>query len=244
MELNIKFLKKLRVSNGTAIAGSAGLRSSGLLAINHLIKELKPEKIAELYSSNFPVAYYGIPYAGTIGEGGVMVEKDLAELPRVEFYHKDNYVIVKGYHADIFGQYIVARKSVELLVDIGVAEIISLGGYVPVEPRPLTEKRRVSYCTNDPELIKSKKMEKLGIEKKEPGPFLGFSGLIIGEGQKKGIKCIGLFGETEAITEDPLYPDPLAAKALLEKLSRFLNLPMDIEGLISRGQPSVERSYV
>jgi proteasome assembly chaperone (PAC2) family protein len=241
MEVNI--LKEPRRST-IAIAGSAGLRSVGLIAIDHLRHTWKPIKIADIYSPNFPVAYHGIPYAGTTGESGVRVRQGIVELPKVEFYMKNKYIIVRGYHADFFGQYKVARKTVELLERFKVKKVISLGGYVPLEPRPLTESRKVSYCSTDPKVVKSGEMDEKGIEKKEPGPFLGFSGLIMGECLKKGIPCIGLFGETEPLDEDPLNPDPPAAKALLEKLAMILNIEIDTRGVVKRRTPSVDRSYI
>jgi hypothetical protein len=220
-----------------AVVGSPGLRSVGLIAANHLIKEWHLKKFAQMYSSSFPVTYHGIPYYGTTGEGGSKVEEGMAELPKIDFYTKDNFIVVRGYHADLLGQYKVASKVVDLIKEIKIKYIIALGGYVSQSP---SKERKVCYCATYPEIIKSKKMERLGIGKKEAGPFLGFTALVLGIGHLKGIKGIALFGETTLDSENPLKPDKLAAKALLKKLSSFLRKEIDI----SRLGESINLGYI
>lgn len=244
----VNYLKKPKfegAKGNIAIAGSPGLRSIGLIAVDYLIKEWKPEKFAELYSPNFPITYNGIPYAGTTGESGVGVKEGIVELPKIEFYQKDNLILTRGYHADLFGQYEVAAKVAELYKEFKVEKIFSLGGYVPLGSKGiLGEKRKVSYCATYPDAIKSGEMEKLKIEKKEPGSFLGFSALVLGIGWVKGIKGIGLFGETVPYEDEPLSPDPYAAKDLLEKFGEVLGIKIDTSKLIEKKKPSMEVGYI
>jgi hypothetical protein len=243
--MEVKYLLKPKVKGAIAIAGSPGLRSVGLIAVDRIIEELKPKKFAELHSPNFPISYHGIPYVGTTGEGGAGVREGVAYLPKVKFYYKDNLIVTRGYHADLFGQYAVASKVVELYQDLGVEEIITLGGYVPIEAKErLREKREVSYCASHPDIITSEKMEGLGIKKKERGPFLGFSALVLGIGWLRGIKGIGLFGETTPDHENPLNPDPYAAKALLEKLNLILGIKINTSKMIKKKRPSAELGYL
>jgi proteasome assembly chaperone (PAC2) family protein len=68
---------------------------------------------------------------------------------------------------------------------------------------------------------------------------MGFSGLVLGMAKLRGIKGICLFGRSQPSVEDPEYPDPQAAKRVLEALSRVLDLNLDLSGFDEKqaGQP-------
>jgi len=63
------------------------------------------------------------------------------------------------------------------------------------------------------------------------GPFFGLSGLILGMAKLRGVEGLALFGLTTPMPENPEFPDPVAAKTLLTKVSEILNLPLDLSGL-------------
>ncbi len=245
MKYEIKYLKRLTPKGGTAIVGSPGLRSVGSIAIDHLIEKLELDAFAELYSPSFPISYDGIPYAGSPGEAGCEVEEGVVGMPKVRFYLWDDLVVTRGYQAELHGQYGVARKVVELYSEWGVDKMFTLGGYVPLSkaPNEPLDMRKVSYCATYTGAIKSGEMEKLDIEKKEVGPFLGFTALVMGLGMMKGIKGIALFGETLPNYEDPLDLDPKAAEALLGKLSQILGTEIDTNGLVKEVAPEESPAY-
>jgi proteasome assembly chaperone (PAC2) family protein len=68
---------------------------------------------------------------------------------------------------------------------------------------------------------------------------MGFSGLVLGLAKLRGIKGVCLFGRSQPSVEDPEYPDPRAAKKVLETLSRILNLNLDLSAFDEKqaGQP-------
>jgi proteasome assembly chaperone (PAC2) family protein len=217
------------IQSPIAIVGSQGLRSVGLVAIEHLIEEWGGEPFAEAYSTNFPVLYQGVPYAGVPGLAGSIINEDgTAEFPKANFFIHDRYIIVKGYNPDNRGQYPVAQEVVEFLKRLGTSRIITLGGFVS-QKSGIDKDRMVSFCATDSTGLKT--MKEKGLQVHYTGPFLGFSALVLGLGHGNGIPGVGLFGQTVPFEENPLLPDPPAAKALLEALERILGVRIDTSSM-------------
>src|SRR4030067_1780926 len=107
----IKHHKTVELNEPMAIVGSSGMRSIGRLVVDHLIKELKPQLIAELYSTHFPLIYQTkpaySPHPELPGIGGVEIESGEVDLPRVQFYAHSTppLTIKKGNNAKFNGQY-------------------------------------------------------------------------------------------------------------------------------------------
>lgn len=211
-----------------AIAGSRGLRSVGRIAIDYLIKKLHPSLIDELYSPHFPIIYQTQPsYAAHPdypGKSGVWLRKEGAQLPRVEFYLCDSprLLLTKGYHANFKGQYKVAEQVLDVYEKRGVNRLFVLAGYGVGEGE-------VCCAATDHELIDE--LKRYGIGPAYEGPFIGFSGLVLGLAKLREIKGVCLFGRTEPNLQYPELPDMRAAKKLLETLSNILGLNLDLSGL-------------
>lgn len=218
----IKYIEKPKLEEPTAIVASPGLRSVGIIAIKHLIKELRPKLFAELYSI-FPVIYYGIPYLGSFGEIGVSVENGLAYLPKIELYYtnKPEMIITKGYQAEFTSQHEVASKVVDLFEEFNVKRIIVLAAHG-------SGGKRMFFAATNQGI--AEEMIKLGILKREAGEFFGFSALILGIAALRGIDGFCLFAETTPAT-NPENPDFDAARRILEKLNEMLGLDIDASKL-------------
>ncbi len=228
METMIEILKKPKLKDPVAVVGSQGLRSIGLIAIDHMIMEWNLKQFATLHSSHFPIVYHGLPYEGVSGEAGSAVKDGVVNVPKIEFYEKSNVIITRGYHADGEGQYEVAVKVADFFKDMGVKRIISLGGFVHNKFN-LDEERRVSICGTNEKIIEE--VAKKGVSVDYTGPFLGFSALVLGAGMSRGIEGFALFSQTTPDQENPLNPDPVAAKALLKKLSSILETEIDTKDM-------------
>lgn len=223
-----------------AIAGSRGMRSVGRIALDYLIEKLQPRLINELYSSHFPIAYQTQPsYAAHPdypGKPGVWLQKERARLPRVEFYLSDTprLLLTRGYHANFQGQYQVAEQVLDVYEKHGVKRLFVLAGYGMGEGE-------VCCAATDLELIEE--LKNYGVAAGYEGPFIGFSGLVLGLAKLRGIKAVCLFGRSQPNPEDPELPDPRAAKKVLEKLSSVLDLNLDLSGLDEsrayQGEPEV-----
>lgn len=224
----IKHFKEPITKEPIAIVGSPGLRSIGEIVVDYLIEELKPRLIAELYSPHFPILYQTkpsyIPHPDLPGQAGILLKEGRVELPRIKIYLLNNpeLLITKGYHANFHGQYEVANQVLDFYQEIGVKRMIVIAGYGK-------EGKEVCCAATDLKLIEE--LKQYDIDVGYEGPFYGFSGLIFGLSILRNIKSVCLFGKTQPNPEDSEYPDPKAAKAVLEKLSIMLNLSIDLSKL-------------
>jgi proteasome assembly chaperone (PAC2) family protein len=223
-----------------AIVGSRGLRSVGKIAIDFLIEKLQPRLIEELYSTHFPIIYQTQPsYAAHPdypGRPGIWLQKDRVQLPRVEFYLADSprLLLTRGYHPNFQGQYEVAEQVLDIYEKHSVRRVFVLAGYGAGEGE-------VCCAATDLELVDELKQH--GVGPGYQGPFIGFSGLILGSAKLRGMKAVCLFGRSEPNLEDPELPDPRAAMKVLEKLARILEFSIDLSGLeqsqTSQAEPDI-----
>ena len=212
----------------TAVVGSRGLRSVGKIALDYLIERFQPKLIDEFYSPHFPMIYQTQPsYAAhpdLPGRSGVWLRHDGVQLPKVEFYLSDSprLLLTRGYHANFQGQHEVAEQVLDIFEKHSVTRLFVLAGYGVGEGE-------VCCAATDPELVDE--LKKRGIGTGYEGPFMGFSGLVLGLAKLRGIKGICLFGRSQPNPEDPESPDPQAAARVLEKLADILELDLDLTGL-------------
>lgn len=229
METFVHYETKPEFDNPVAVLGAQGLRSAGIVAIDHLIKVWEGKKYATMYSPHFPVVYEGLPYAGVPGVPGAGVADDgLIRVPGIEYFHAGNIIIIKGYHPDNLGQYKVVEKVVDNLAELGVKKVITMGGFV-METLPVEGDRKVSFCATTKDIHKD--MQSRGMEVSYVGPFYGFSGLILGACQRRDIDGLGLFGQTVPHVDDPTFPDPESARVMLNILGDLLEKEIDTEGI-------------
>jgi uncharacterized protein (TIGR00162 family) len=202
------------------IEGLPGIGNVGKLAVEHLIDSIDASKFAEIYSKDFPPQVFINP-DGTI------------ELVKNEFYYwkakkKDqrDLVLLTGDYQGLssHGQYELVEKILDIIEDLGVKEMYTLGGYGLGQD---IEKPKVLCATTDVHLVK--KMKKYGavFKKNEPGGgIVGASGLILGLGKIRGLEGTCFMGET------PGYlVDPKSAKAVLKILMKITNIDVNLSAL-------------
>jgi proteasome assembly chaperone (PAC2) family protein len=205
-----------------AVVGSPGLRSIGKLVMDSLIVKTKATLIANLYSTHIPSIYQTKPSYATHpmlpGSGGVIVESGKADFPKVQFYacSTPSLIITKGDHANFEGQYDVAEKVLDFLVENNVKRIIVVAGYG-------SKDNKICGAATTKELVVEMK-EKFGIDIGFKGPFMGFSGLVFGLSKRKGMEAICLFASTQPNMDDPEFPDKEASDRALNKLQVILGL--------------------
>lgn len=208
-----------------AVVGSPGLRSIGKLVIDSLINRVKPEIIAELFSTHFPLIYQTRPsYAShprLPGIGGIQIDSGDMDLPKVQFYANafPPLIITQGYHANFNGQYEVADKVLEFYNELQVRRIIVIAGY------GLEGEAVCCAATNKKIIVEME--EKYGLKVGYEGAFYGFSGMIFGLTRLWGIEALCLFGRTEPDPNDPQRPDEESSKRVLDILVQILNLKTD-----------------
>jgi proteasome assembly chaperone (PAC2) family protein len=208
-----------------AVVGSPGLRSIGKLAIDSLIEQMQAKPAADLYSTHLPSIYQTTPsYAANPalpGEAGAIIEAGNPDLPKVQFYTvaKPPLILVRGYHANFQGQYLVAQQVVDYLEDAGCKRMIVVAGFGSKDK----EKKIVCAAHTKESLAEMK--EKYGIGTGYKGPFMGFSGLVFGLAKLKGIDAVCVFTGTEPKEDDLEFPDKEGADRAVVLLSQMLNLP-------------------
>jgi len=230
-ETFIKELMKVELKNPIMIEGLPGLGLVGKIAIRYLIKKLNAQKFAHLYSPHFP--YF------------VLVnKKGSVRLLRGTFYFWKNdggesdLILFTGdsQAQTIEGQYEISNKILDFAKQCNVKLVITIGGYrVEVKDKP----KVIAAATNQNVLDRALKAD--AIISPLGSPIVGTAGLILGLAPFKKIDALCLLGETRGY-----LPDPKAAKSVLEVLSKFLGLSLDLSGLdeeIAKAENMVARLH-
>lgn len=221
MPLGVKIteLAKPSFQDPILVQGLPGLGFVGKLAVDYLIETLKSNLFAELYSIHltFPTGDLGV----TVGQDGT------CSLPKYQFYASTNsgahLILLTGdAQPNLFGQYEVAESVLDFVAKLGCRRVISLGGF---RGRPRAEARTVYGVVDDP-ITTGEELKKLGVELTRGGSVTGACGVILGLCQQRGMRCLGLLGET-----DGSYPDVSAAKAVVQVIAQMFNLKVDYSTL-------------
>ncbi len=213
----------------TGLPGAAGVAK---LSADYLVKQLSGELFEELYSDAFP------PH--------VMIRKDgTVELLKNELYHckspksKNDLIVFTGNTQAVSseGQYEVANETVARARKFGVVRFFATAAYVVEKP---VEKPRVHGAASDLKLIEE--LKEYGVTPMEAGSITGTNGLLFGLASLQDIPSICLLSETPAYTTPTgrIVVDAKAAQALLEVLTRMLNIEIDMKPLEEEARLSEE----
>jgi hypothetical protein len=221
-EIEIRELKKIKLRKPVMIEGLPGVGNVGKLVAEHIIHELKAEKIIEIYSWHFP------PQVLVNNDGTVRLCKN-------EFYawksEKRDLLILSGDQQSVTneGHYLIAEALLDIAQQYNVSRIYTLGGYGIGQ---LVERQMVLGAANEPELVEE--MKKYGVEFREEEPggsIVGASGLLVGLGKLRAIPAVCLLGLTSGY-----LVDPKSAQAVLDILCRVLNLDLNMQALKDRAE--------
>lgn len=216
----INYLEKPDIESPILIEGLPGVGNVGKLAAEHLIDQLHAKKFADIYSKHFPPQVL-------VGEDGVvkLVNNELHYFKSMNKEGIDLIILVGDYQGMTpTGQYDLASKILDVAREYKVKKIFTLGGYGIGK---VIEDPRVLGATTNLKLVEE--MRKFGITfpKGEPGSgIVGASGLLLGLGMLEGIESVCLMGETSGY-----FADPKAAQAVLEILTKILNVKVDFKQL-------------
>ena len=212
----IKELKPIEANNPILIEGLPGLGLVGKIAIRYLIKQLKAQKFAYLYSPHFP--YF------------VLVnKKGNVRLLRGAFYYFKNtagpndliFFTGDSQSQTIEGQYEIADKMLDFSKKHNIQTIVTIGGY-----RMETKDKPKVIVAGTTQEILNKALTAGATISPSGSPIVGTAGLILGLARFKKISALCLLGETRGY-----LPDPLAARSVLEVLTTMFNFDVDLAGL-------------
>lgn len=209
----IKGTKK-KMRNAVAIIGLPGVGFVGYNAVSSLINKYKAKLIASLYSTGFRPRVFS--------EDGNLTFDCYA------VYHKNlkgkDYLFVLGttQPEDYFSQYQVAEMLLDFLDKRGTKELYVLASYSDPELKSQSVRAVFSDVSTASD-FKGKKLAFL-----PSGKITGGAGLLLGICGLKGMRGIGLLGDTygHIVSEaGDILPDWSAAMLVENKLSELLSLP-------------------
>ncbi|MCX8158236.1 MAG: PAC2 family protein [Candidatus Diapherotrites archaeon] len=236
MVTSVKFTKKVKVNKGILFTGLPGIGLVGKICVDYMLKQLNPEKIAEITSDSFPPS--------------VQTSKGIISLIKDEIYlyrgNKNDFLFLAGpvqpaldlRLGSSYDHYEFARAIVESLKKYKLSEICALAG-INIGDKRITSKPRVIASATDKKLLEE--WEKLGaIVDKSEGLITGAAGLIPAiANEEYKVKASCLMGETNARL---VYGDQGAAKAVLEILTKRYNLKISMD-LIEKEAKEIENAF-
>lgn len=215
-ETFIKEFAKVDLHNPILIGGLPGLGLVGKIAAHHLVKQLKAERFAHLYSPHFPYFVH-------------VNKKGSVRLLHGTFYYwknksgKNDLIFLTGdsQAQTIEGQYEISDKILDFAKKLDTKLIVTIGGYrMEAEDKP-----KVIAAATSNEVL-SKALQAKAIVSPTESPIVGTAGLILGLARFKKIDALCLLGETRGY-----LPDPKAAKSVLEVLKAILGFDVDLTKL-------------
>ncbi|MCP8320570.1 MAG: proteasome assembly chaperone family protein [archaeon] len=223
MTMQSKIYKEPELKDPYMVTGLPGVGYVAKLSADYLIKELKAELFEELYSSSFP------PY--------VLIKKDgTVELLKNELHYwkdsklKNDLIIFTGNTQAISpeGQYEISNEVLNRAEKFKVKKLFAMAAYVTGRH---VEKPKVYGVATELELVEE--LKKYEVLPMDAGSISGTNGLLFGLAKLKKIQSICLLSETPGYMTPSgrVITDVKAAQALLEVLSKMLDIKIDMKPL-------------
>jgi uncharacterized protein len=235
MATKIFVLKRIQAKGATVLVGLPGIGLVGKIAVDYLLKQFKPEKIAEVYSDSFP------PSVHTKNSRILLIKNEL-------FYMKKGnkeFILFSGpvqpsldfKAGSAHEHYEFAETMVNYFKSIGVSEIVTLAG-VNVGKERLNGKPEVVVAGSDDKEIKDWVIAGAKKDNKE-GLIAGAAGLLVGLGKLRQIEGACLMGETNS---ELIYGDHGSAKRVIEVLSKKYKFKINMKS-IEKETKEIEKQF-
>jgi uncharacterized protein (TIGR00162 family) len=204
------------------VVGLPGIGLIGKLVAEHIISEIKAEKIMEIFSPNFP------PQVNVNPDGTIKLVSNEVYAWNGDGKTPDLLILVGDYQSVTNeGHYELAGIYLDVAEKFQVKRIYTLGGYGTGK---LIDTPHVLYATNKAEVVEEvRSYGAMFSEGELSGGIIGASGLILGLGELRGIEAVCFMGETSGY-----LVDPKSAQAVLGVLCKALNLTVDTKELEAR----------
>jgi len=209
-----------RATKPVLVCGLPGSGYVGKLAADHLVSTLKLRKVAEYLSSTFP------PQVSVKEDGTV-------DPPKGELFYA---AVKRGGGLFVFtadaqpttseGEYELSDAVVKFAKKCGVKQVYTLAAYITGS----FSKSPKVYGSGTSKGIVSMLSER-GVTLMKDGGISGMNGLLIGVAAIRGLEGACLLGETSGYVVDAG-----ASKAVLELLSKVLDLPIDTSKLEEKAE--------
>ncbi len=235
MATKILLSKKVSLNNGVLLVGLPGIGLVGKISVDYLLKELKPLKIAEIYSDSFP------PSIHTKNSKIHLIKNEIYYLN----YKKQEFLILAGPVQPTLDfkvgssheHYEFSETLVNFFKSVGIKEIITLAG-VNIGDKRLNKKPGVIVAGTDDDIIK--KWISFGAKSDvKEGLISGAAGLLVGLGKLHNMSGACIMGETNA---QLVYGDQGSAKRVLEILSKRFKFKLNMKK-IDKEANEIEKAF-
>ncbi len=234
MATTIKFSGSKRFKDAVLLTGLPGIGLVGKIAVDYMIRQLKPEKIAEIHSDFFPPS--------------VQTTNGIVELIKDELHHismdGQDFVFLSGPvqpaldgRGPMDEHFEFSREIIRSLKGRGVVELCTLAGINVGEKRMVAEPGVVVACTGKKKLDEWKKLG--AISERPVGLISGVAGLLLGLGKEEGLDGTCLMGETNARL---VYGDPGAAKSVVELLIKKYGFSIEMKEM-EKESKEIEKAF-
>ena len=207
------------------VEGLPGVGHVGKLAAEHLLEEFDAELVRRVYSEHFPPQVTVEDGRATLASAEVYAVRDTA---------RDLLVLTGDHQAgDGPGHYRLAEAFLDVAEAFGVERAYALGG---VPTGELVEEPDVIGAATTDALIEDLKAVGVEFPENEPaGGIVGVSGLLLGLGERRGLKAACLMGETSGY-----LVDPKSSRAVLSALQETVGFEVGYEALEDRAEEMQE----
>jgi uncharacterized protein len=235
MATKIFVLKKVALQNSTVLVGLPGIGLVGKIAVDYLLKQFKPEKIAEVYSDSFP------PSVHTKDSKIMLIKNEI-------FYTKKgkkDFLFFAGpvqpsldfKSGSSHEHYEFAETMINFFKSLGATEITTLAG-VNVGEERLNRKPEVIIAGSDDKIIEA--WIKAGAKKdKKEGLIAGAAGLLVGLAKLRSMQGACLMGETNS---QLIYGDHGSAKKVIEVLAKKYGFKVNMKS-IEKETKEIEKQF-
>ncbi len=225
----VREFSKVELKSPILVEGLPGLGLVGKIAIRHVVKQLKAERFAYLYSPHFP--YFVL----VSKKGNVRLLRGTFYFSRDKARENDLILFTGDSQAQtIEGQYEISDSILDFAKQHGVETIITIGGY----RTEAKDKPKVIAAATSPRLLD--KGIKAGAEvSSTASPIVGTAGLILGMAHLTKTGALCLLGETRGY-----LPDPKSARSVLEVLQELIGVDLNVKAMdedISKAEKMVSR---
>ncbi|WP_202318437.1 proteasome assembly chaperone family protein [Archaeoglobus neptunius] len=226
-KVDVRFLKdpdEIGLESPVFIEGLPGIGHVGKLVADHLVNELRAEKVVEIYSHHFP------PQVMVLEDGTIRMPKNEVYAWKSNGNGRDLLILVGDFQSiSSEGHFELVNAYIDIAKKFGAVRIYTLGGYGVGK---LVEEPYVIGAANSEDIVEELKSFGVKFEPGEPGGgIIGASGLLLGVSQLEGIEAACLMGVTSGY-----MVDPKSAKVVLEVLTKMLDLKVSVEALDERAK--------
>jgi hypothetical protein len=207
--------KGVQLNDPILIEGLPGIGLVGKIATEHLIKELKAEKVAEIYSEHFPHQVLMLR-KGTLR----MLKNRIYAWKNPKKNGSDLLMLVGDIQAITpEAQFEICNVILDYFKKMKGRRIYTLGGYGVGK---IVENPRVLGSATHKEVVEE--LKKYGVVFGEAnGSIIGAAGLLLGLGKIRKMSGACLMGETHGG-----YIDAKSAKSVLTVLTRIVGIKVDL----------------